>query len=248
MVEEVKAGHRGRLILKIITNFQPCFCSTVCIFTDFFESLLVKLLACDMFHLLNCIVKLTTDICNISIIDMGRIVVRHIDHNQRNVVHTSDIFIPLCHAVADIIAAQNEVRLRHLTGYVGGFYASRICEANTGISADIGIIAHIFGSLTKTLSVMLSSNTSGLIFRIYNCQIQCFCNFTGKLGRRPAYRTACFLCFPCCCINIRNYLTQSSYTGCWRFLRFFSRRCRLCSGCCFFDFSHSKNSLLQIKI
>ena len=48
-----------------------------------------------------------------------RIVIRNINHDQRYVAHTCNVLIPFGHTVADIVTAENEVRLRntHLTDW-----------------------------------------------------------------------------------------------------------------------------------
>ncbi len=159
-------------------------------------------------------------------------------------MHAGNILVPFRHAVADVVAAQHEIRLRHLAGYIGGFHAGGIGKADAGIPADIGIVAQVLGGLAQALSVMLRGDAGSLVFRVYDGQIQGFGDFARELGRGPAHGAARFLCFPRRRINIGDDLPQSGYARRNRSLRFFSRRCRgsrsrLRSGCCFFDFCHN---------
>ena len=51
--------------------------------------------------------------------DINSVVVGDIDHDQGDVAHAGDVLIPLGHAVADVVAAEHEVGLRHLHLAVG---------------------------------------------------------------------------------------------------------------------------------
>ena len=76
--------------------------------------LFVKLAAGDLLELMNGVIKLAADVRNIGVVHFNGVVVGNVDHDQRNVVHTSDILVPFGHAVADVVAAQHKVRHRHL--------------------------------------------------------------------------------------------------------------------------------------
>ena len=117
MVEQVKSTVWSRFVLQEITDFQPSLSGTVSVCTSLLELLLVELLACQLFQLFDRFVELSANVFNILIMNFYCIVVRDIDHDQRNVTHTSDVLIPFCHTVTDVVAAKNEIRLRntHLT-------------------------------------------------------------------------------------------------------------------------------------
>ena len=117
MVEQVKSTVWSRFVLQEITDFQPSLSGTVSVCTSLLELLLVELLACQLFQLFDRFVELSANVFNILIMNFYCIVVRDIDHDQRNVTHTSDVLIPFCHTVTDVVAAENEIRLRdlHLT-------------------------------------------------------------------------------------------------------------------------------------
>ena len=44
---------------------------------------------------------------------MVKFIVRNVDHDEGNVMTAGNVFIPFGHAVADVVATQNEVRHRH---------------------------------------------------------------------------------------------------------------------------------------
>ena len=112
MVEQVKSTVWSRFVLQEITDFQPSLSGTVSVCTSLLELLLVELLACQLFQLFDRFVELSANIFNILIMNIYCIVVRDIDHDQRNVTHTSDVLIPFCHTVTDVVAAKNEIRLK----------------------------------------------------------------------------------------------------------------------------------------
>ena len=117
VVKQVEAAHRGGLVLQEVADLQPVLRGAVRVLAGKLELLLVELLACQLFQLFDSFVELSANVFNILIMNIYCIVVRDIDHDQRNVTHTSDVLIPFCHTVTDVVAAKNEIRLRntHLT-------------------------------------------------------------------------------------------------------------------------------------
>ena len=113
MVEQIESAHRSRLVLQVITDLQPCLRGAVRVLACFLELLLVELASGDLLELLDRGVELGAHIADLAVVDVNVVVVGDIDHDQRDVCHTGNVLIPLGHAVADVVAAQDEVRLRH---------------------------------------------------------------------------------------------------------------------------------------
>ena len=126
MVEQVEPVERSRFVLQVVANLQPCFGSTVGVLAALFEFVFIELLAGDFFHLTDGRIQLGSDVFHVGFVDMVEFVVRNVDHDQRNVVPTGNVFIPFGHAVADVVAAQHEVRHGHghLTIFVQGILAA----------------------------------------------------------------------------------------------------------------------------
>jgi hypothetical protein len=113
VVKEVKARHRSRLVLQEVTDLEPCGCGTVCVRTRLLKLLLIELLAGDLLQLLDCRIELRAHILDLGIIDLDIVVVRNVDHDERNVVNAGNVLVPLRHAVANVIAAEDKVGHRH---------------------------------------------------------------------------------------------------------------------------------------
>ena len=93
------------------------------------------------------VLKLGADIGHVGVVDVHSVVVGNIQHDQGDVPHPGDVLIPLGHAVADVVAAQHEIGLRHphLTVGLDGLAAQILLPA-VGKSFDlIDVIQHRVG-------------------------------------------------------------------------------------------------------
>ena len=90
------------------------------------------------------------------------VIVRDVDHDQRNVAHTGNVLIPFCHTVTDVVAAENEIRLRdlHLT--------DRGDRCNTALF--IRSIRKLF-KLKKVYKLKIRSLSLRIFFRLACCLI-----------------------------------------------------------------------------
>ena len=111
MVEQVEAGVGRGLVLQVVAHAQPRLRGAVGVLAGVVELLLVELLACELLEILDRVVELGADVGDVVVVDLDGIIIRYVDHDQGDVAHTGDVLIPLGHAVADVVAAQHEVRL-----------------------------------------------------------------------------------------------------------------------------------------
>ena len=172
VIEQVKAAQWGRLMRHKRTGFQPCCSGSVRPRTGILKLLFVEFFPGKFFQLFNRIVELSDQVVHFFFGDINRIGKRNVDHDERNVMHTRNIFVPFGHHIADIVTAQQKVGLRH-SARIGGF-SRGIRKTDTGITADIVIISHIFRSLAKAQSVFLSSCRCCMVFGIHNIKIKSF--------------------------------------------------------------------------
>ena len=219
VVEQVKTGHRCGLILEIVADLQPGFCGAVGVGADLFELLFIPLVAGNLLKLDDRVVELAAYVLHIAVIDFHMVVVGDVDHNQRAVVHAGDILIPFGHAVADVVAAEDEVRAGYAAAFVGGDGAVRTGQADPRISADVRVKAHLLGDLAHPLAIVLGSDTGCLVLRIDNGKAKRLGDLGRELGGGPANRTALFFCSPRSGVNVGNDLAQCFCCGAGFFLR-----------------------------
>ena len=108
------------------------------------ELLLVELLAGELFELMDGVVELGADVLDSGIADFHGVVVGDIDHDEGDVAHTGDILVPLGHAVADVVAAQDKVRLGDAHLLVG----------LDGLAAEVLIGDLLLGGLGQSLDLV----------------------------------------------------------------------------------------------
>ena len=113
VVEQVEAGVGGGLVLEVVAHPQPGAGGAVGVLAGLVELLLVKLLAGELLQLVDGLVELGPDVGHVGVVDLHGVVVGDVDHDERDVAHPGDVLIPLGHAVADVVAAQDEVGLRN---------------------------------------------------------------------------------------------------------------------------------------
>ena len=144
MVEEVEAAHRGGLVLQEVADLQPVLCGAVRVLAGKLELLLVELLAGELFELMDGVVELGADVLDSGIADFHGVVVGDIDHDEGDVAHTGDILVPLGHAVANVVAAQDKVRLGDAHLLVG----------LDGLAAEVLVGDLLLGGLGQSLDLV----------------------------------------------------------------------------------------------
>ena len=137
MVEQLEAVQRAGLVLHVLSRLKPCLTNLVGNLAHLGETILVPLLAGNFLELLNAVVKLATHIGNALCIDIVFVVIRHIDHDHGNTEHLADVLIPVHHAVANVIAAQNEIGQWHFALAVRTFSQVGVCHRNTCVRAQV---------------------------------------------------------------------------------------------------------------
>ena len=105
------------------------------------------------FQLTDSIVELSANILDAVSIAGHGIQMRNVDKNEGNIEFQSQIFVPLYHAVADIIAAQQKIGERNLN--FGAFLEVCISKVDSCVGADIGGVTHTFCMLAHALSAAL---------------------------------------------------------------------------------------------
>ncbi|MPM40498.1 hypothetical protein SDC9_87142 [bioreactor metagenome] len=238
VVEQVKAAHGRGLILQIVAHLQPCLGGAVCVGAGLLKLLLVKLRPGDFLHLADGVVKLAADIGHLRIADGDLVVVGHVNHDERDVVHPGDVLVPLGHAVADVVAAEHKVRHGDPAGLVGRLHPGGIGKGNSGVAADVRVIAQRLRRLAHPLPVVLGADTGGLVLRVDNRQTQRLGDLAGELGRGPAHGAACLLRLPCGGVHLAHHVPKGLRTGAGRLggLLYGGRLWGGCGG--FFVFSH----------
>ena len=172
MVEQVKAGIGGGLVLKIVAHPQPGLSCAVGVGAGGLELLLVKLLAGELLQLRDGRVELRADIGDVGVVYRDGVVIGNVDHNQGHVAHTGDVFVPLGHAVADVVAAQHEVGLghTHLTVGLDGLPAQVLFPA-VGQSLDLvdvvqdGVGLHGLGVLLGLAGLRVDDHLAVLVLQ-----------------------------------------------------------------------------------
>ena len=144
MVKQVEAAHRGGLVLQEVADLQPVLRGAVRVLAGKLELLLVELLAGELFELMDGVVELSADVLDSGIADFHGVVVGDIDHDQGDVAHAGDILVPLGHAVADVVAAQDEVRLGDAHLLVG----------LDGLAAEVLVGDLLLGGLGQSLDLV----------------------------------------------------------------------------------------------
>ena len=144
VVKQVEAAHRGGLVLQEVTDLQPVLRGAVRVLAGKLELLLVKLLAGELLELMDGIVELGADVLDSGIADFHGVVVGDIDHDEGDVAHTGDILVPLGHAVADVVAAEDEVRLGNAHLLVG----------LDGLAAEVLVGDLLLGGLGQSLDLV----------------------------------------------------------------------------------------------
>ena len=218
VVEQLEAVQRTGLVLHVLSRLKPRLANLVGNLAHLGETILVPLLAGDFFELLDAVVKLATHIGHALGVDVVFVVVRHIDHNHRNVEHFADVFVPVHHAVANIIAAQNEIGQWHFALAVRAFAQVGVCHRNTSVRAQVVGEAQIaFSVLKHGKAATLCGNRCGLAFRIHAMQTERFGNFLREVRRNPANLLATSFCFNGALVHvvsdIRENLLRRKFLG-----------------------------------
>ena len=193
VVQQVKAVERRRCVARHGRRCQPRPAGTSGIFHDFFKTLIRPFAAGDLFQLMDRRPELCADIRQLGIAHFVIRVERHIDHDHRDIQLTRQILVPFDHAVADIVAAKQVIRLRHIL--LRALLDLRIRQTDTGIGTDIIGIAVGLADLTHALSGSARRNAGRLVFRIDNIQTQRLRDLDREITGAPAHQLAAGLCF-----------------------------------------------------
>ena len=187
MVEQLKTVQRAGLVLHVLSRFEPRLANFVGNLAHLGEAILVPLLAGDFLELLDAVIELAAHVGNALGVDVVFVVERHVDHDHGNVEHLANVLIPVHHAVANIVAAQNEIGQWHFALFVGAFAQVGVCHRNASICAQvIGEAQIAFSMLEHGKAAALRRNRGRLAFRIHAMQAERFRNLLREVRRNPA--------------------------------------------------------------
>ena len=150
--------------------------------------------------------ELCFDILHLSIRNLIIGVERDIDHDQRNVQLFGEVLVPFDHAVADVVAAEQKIRLGHVL--LRSILDLGVSQADTGIRTDIIGIAVCFTYFTQTGAAAACSNAGSLVFRVNDGQAQCFRDLYREIAGAPANHLAAFFGFLCIRVSLGCDLAQ----------------------------------------
>ena len=105
----------------------------------------------------------------------------------------------------------------------GRTLAGSISQADTGVTADIVVVAQLLGSLTHDLTVTVGGDTSGLVLGVHYVQIKGLSQLAGELGAGPTNQLALGMGLAGISIHILDDLAQGLDAG----AHFFSHCCVL---------------------
>ena len=105
----------------------------------------------------------------------------------------------------------------------GRTLAGSISQADTGITADVVVVAQLLGSLTHDLTVTVGGDTSGLVLGVHHVQIKGLSQLAGELGAGPTNQLALGMGLAGISIHILDDLAQGLDAG----AHFFSHCCVL---------------------
>ena len=136
--------------------------------------------------------KLGLDVLDLGVADLVVGVEGYVNHYKGYVQLNGEVLIPLYHAVADVVAAEQEVRLGHVL--LGDVLVLGVGQADTGVGADVVGVACGFALGAHALAAAARGDGSGLVLRVTYGKAEGLGNLNGEVAGAPAYRLSPVLC------------------------------------------------------
>ena len=110
VVEQVEALVRRRLVVQVLGRLEPFLADAARDAADLLELLLVPLLARDLLELRDGVAELRAHVLDALAVDVVLVVEGNVDDDDGNVQRLAQVLVPLEHAIADVVATQDEIR------------------------------------------------------------------------------------------------------------------------------------------
>jgi hypothetical protein len=134
-------------------------------FHDFAELVIVEFLAGDLLQPGNGLQELPLDVPDILIAHLVLMVEGQVEHDHGDIQFLCDVLIPLEHGVADVVAAEDQVRLGDISRRA--VQQLHICQINPGVGTDIRRISVALGVVDKFLGAFARADGGGVVFGIH---------------------------------------------------------------------------------